>query len=82
MAKKTKDIGAVVRERLLAARKERGFTQASLSELAGVSSDAVARIESGARVPSLVTLAKLAAALGVRVSDLLVPRQWISDPAH
>lgn len=85
MAKKSQDIEVVVRQRLLNLRKERGFTQQALSEVAGVSSDAAARIESGARIPSLPTLARLATALGVHVSDLVetgdnVPEPRLSGP--
>src|SRR5690606_13234075 len=37
-------------------RKERGLTQEQVCELAGVSVDAVTRIESGTRTPTLPTL--------------------------
>jgi transcriptional regulator with XRE-family HTH domain len=60
-----------VRERIRALRIERRLTQAELCELAGISIDAVTRIERGSRVPTLETLEKLAAAFHVRLIDLL-----------
>ena len=64
-------IEAVVRARVRELRASRGLTQEQLCEAAGVSVDAVNRIENGTRVPTITTLANLAAALGVEVSDLV-----------
>ncbi len=61
----------VVRLRVRALRVERGLTQEELCERAGISVDAVNRIEGGSRVPSLGTLERLASALEVGVADLL-----------
>jgi transcriptional regulator with XRE-family HTH domain len=60
-----------VRARLRELRQERGLTQEQLCERAGVSLDLVNRVEGGKRTPGLATLARLAAALGVSVVDLL-----------
>jgi transcriptional regulator with XRE-family HTH domain len=60
-----------VRKRIKVLRDERGLTQAELCELAGISIDAVTRIERGSRIPTLDTLEKLASALQVRVVDLV-----------
>jgi HTH-type transcriptional regulator, cell division transcriptional repressor len=56
---------AVVQRRIRELRRERGLTQAQLCERAGISVDAVTRIEGGKRTPTLDTVEQLAAALGV-----------------
>jgi transcriptional regulator with XRE-family HTH domain len=52
-------------------RKLRGLSQAELAEKAGLSQPAIGAIEAGKKSPTLRTLEKLAAALGVKVTDLL-----------
>lgn len=61
-------------------RKERGLTQEQVCELAGVSVDAVTRIESGTRTPTLPTLERLARALDVSPAQLLDPSIGIGVP--
>lgn len=48
-----------------------GLTQEQLAELAGMSTNFLARMEMAGRTPSFATLARLADALEVHVSDLL-----------
>ena len=67
----SRKIEEVVRARLRELRAARGLTQEQLCEAAGVSVDAVTRIERGERTPTLATLASLARALGVEVTDLV-----------
>lgn len=62
---------AVVRAHIRELRAARGLTQEQLCERAGISVDAVSRIEGGSRVPTLDTLARLARALAVSPSALL-----------
>ncbi|MGN6793977.1 MAG: helix-turn-helix domain-containing protein [Streptosporangiaceae bacterium] len=62
-------LGATVR----AQREQRGLTIASLARRVGVSAAAVSQIESGTVQPSLTTLRKLAAALGVPVFRFFLP---------
>jgi transcriptional regulator with XRE-family HTH domain len=57
--------------RLKRLREERGLTQERLAKQAGVSHGYLARLEIGMHDPSLSTLAKLAKALKVTVSDLV-----------
>ena len=57
--------------RLRNIRKERGWTQKQLAEKAGIAREVVARIETGASQPTLSTLLKIAAALGVPITDLI-----------
>jgi transcriptional regulator with XRE-family HTH domain len=62
-------LGATVR----AQRERRGLTIASLARRVGVSAAAVSQIESGTIQPSLTTLRKIAAALGVPVFRFFLP---------
>jgi transcriptional regulator with XRE-family HTH domain len=57
--------------KLKALRNERGWTQPVLARRAGVSHGYIARLETGRHDPKLSTLAKLAKALGVPVTELL-----------
>lgn len=60
-------------ERLRALRLERGLTQEELEALSGVTQGHLTKLERGLRPwASAITLAKLAAALGVEIADLLV----------
>jgi transcriptional regulator with XRE-family HTH domain len=56
-------------------REERGWSQAKLAASADMGVSGVSQIETGTRNPSAVTLAKLAAALGVEVADLFPKAQ-------
>jgi transcriptional regulator with XRE-family HTH domain len=51
-------------------RKKAGLTMAQLAEQAEVDAGFLAYIETGKKLPSLTTAAKLAAALGIRLADL------------
>ncbi len=53
------------------ARFRAGLTQAELAEKAGTTQTTVARIERDAVQPEVTTVRKLAATLGVSISDLL-----------
>jgi transcriptional regulator with XRE-family HTH domain len=56
---------------LAVARQRRGYTQNVLAERAGISRDAVYKIEMGLRSPRIGTLLALADALGLGLGDLL-----------
>lgn len=56
--------------RLRALRAERGIRQKELAQRAGLTASLVSQIESGKLTPSLHTLGRLAAALGVPVASL------------
>jgi transcriptional regulator with XRE-family HTH domain len=70
---KAPSLAELVQARVRILRTARGLTQEELCERAGVSVDAVTRIESGRRTPNLATVERLAAGLGVPPSELLVP---------
>lgn len=52
-------------------RKARGITQVQLAQVSGIPRTTISHIESGAGNPSLITLSKLAVALGVHYEELL-----------
>jgi transcriptional regulator with XRE-family HTH domain len=60
-----------VGHRVAALRKKLGMTQAELAEKLGSSYQNVARIERGEQNLTIRTMVKLAAALGVRMLDLV-----------
>ncbi len=49
---------------LIRARQEKNVSQRDLKEMPGIAQSTIARIESGATVPSLTTLIKILAPLG------------------
>jgi transcriptional regulator with XRE-family HTH domain len=55
----------VVRRRIRELRRARGLTQEELCESAGISIDAISRIEGGSRAPTLPTLERIARALQI-----------------
>jgi transcriptional regulator with XRE-family HTH domain len=59
---------------VLRLRKERGLTQQQLAELAGVAQPRIAEVERGDANPRLISLSKIAHALGVSLSALLEDR--------
>ena len=58
-------------EHIKKARKQSGITQEELGKRLGVSQSAIAQFENGKNEPSLSTLRKIAAALGVYMNDLI-----------
>lgn len=63
------DLAARIRD----ARKGMGMTQAELAAMAGVTQSSVGMYETGRMVPRLMTMARISAATG-RMLDELVPR--------
>jgi transcriptional regulator with XRE-family HTH domain len=61
----------VMAKRIRELRDKRGLSQRELAERSGVSREYIARIELGQHDPTISTLERLAAALGVRVRRLL-----------
>jgi transcriptional regulator with XRE-family HTH domain len=52
-------------------RRAQQWSQDQLAEQLGVATETISRFERGVTLPSLVTVQRLAEALGVRISDLL-----------
>ena len=65
-----------IAHRITVSRKQRGLTQNELSELMGVTPQAVSKWETGRAIPDLSRLDELAAVLDVEVTYLL----WGSPP--
>lgn len=57
--------------RIAALRKERGWTQDNLGEYSHISREHISHLENGLREASLGTLIKLAAAFGMKISQLI-----------
>lgn len=55
-------------------RKIAKLTQAALGEVVDIKSNSIARYEQGCGSPSLITVIRIALALGVEVGDLLPSR--------
>ena len=64
-------IVAGVTRRLREAREAQGMSMNQLGSLAGLDQVTISRIEKGERSPTLRSLVKIAAALGVTLSELL-----------
>ena len=60
-------------EAMLKARKESGLTQKQLSERTGIAQTDISKLERGNANPSLRTLQRLAAGMGMRVKIEFVP---------
>ncbi len=65
------DVGKEIRR----AREARGWSQAKLAGASDMGVSGISQIETGARNPSVTTLSKIAAALGLGVSDLFPKAQ-------
>ena len=63
-------IAAQFSRRLRTLRKESGLTQDALADLSGLHVTYIAGLEGGKRNPTLITLTRLATALGVSLSGL------------
>ena len=76
------DIGSEIRR----AREARGWSQAKLAAGADMGVSGISQIETGARNPSVVTLSKIADALGIEVVDLFpkpqMPQPSVEDAAQ
>jgi transcriptional regulator with XRE-family HTH domain len=63
--------GTLFGEHLRELRKKRGITQVELAEITGVPQNHISTIERGAKLPTLGTLIRFAAALECKVSTLV-----------
>ena len=61
--------------RLRAVRERQALNQRELAKLAGLTNASLSRIETGKQEPYASTVRKLAAALGVKPSDLMEPTE-------
>ena len=66
-------------QRIKAARKKAGMTQAALAEKLGISYVNISQLEKDQRNPKLETLQRIANALGTSISNLLPPDNYWED---
>ena len=76
-----KDVGRRIRQ-LRSGRVGPGLTQAELSRRARISVAFLSMIERGERSPHIETLARIAAALEVRLADLFPPGGDAVEPVY
>ena len=74
-------IGDVFGERLRELRQKRGLTQVHLSERSGFPQSHISELENGSRMPTLLSLVRLAVALDCKVTDLISPFNKADLPA-
>jgi transcriptional regulator with XRE-family HTH domain len=67
-----------VGDKLKAVRASRSLSQDQVADRAGIRVEVVAEIESGALVPSLAPLIRIARALGVRLGTFLDDRENVA----
>jgi transcriptional regulator with XRE-family HTH domain len=67
------NVGEVFGARLRELRRKHKLTQAQIAERSGLLQHHISELENGLRMPSLMTLLKLAAAIGCKPTDLLAP---------
>jgi transcriptional regulator with XRE-family HTH domain len=70
---KVRTAGELLGDHVRDLRQECGLTQADLAQRMGLPQSRISEIESGTRVPNLVTLLRLAAALECKPTALLAP---------
>jgi transcriptional regulator with XRE-family HTH domain len=73
MANRATDPSTNLADNLRAIRETRGLSQAQLAQLAGIPRPTWTHLESGGANPTLQVLIKVAAALQVRLEELLAP---------
>lgn len=60
-----------IAEEFMRLRNEQGISHDKLAEMTGLSRPAISFIENHKRVPTILTCAKIAKALGVNLSDVI-----------
>lgn len=62
-----------IKQAMIDARKESGLTQKELSEKTGIAQGDISKLENGSANPSIRTLQRLAAGMGMKVQISFVP---------
>lgn len=66
-------VGEMFGARLRELRRKRKLTQVQVAERSGLAQNHISELENGERMPSLVTMLKLAAAIDCKPTELLAP---------
>lgn len=74
-------IGKILAENVITLRKERGFTQETLADLASLSVTGIAMVETQRTWPSKKTIEVIAKALGVPEERLFANPDYIPEPS-
>lgn len=69
-------------DNLRKARKHKSMSQAALSGITGVSVAAICKYEKGTMLPTVITAAELAKALGVTVEFLVYGKEMKNDEGN
>jgi transcriptional regulator with XRE-family HTH domain len=77
MAEEFETLAQNLAHHLIDVRQKRGLTQEGLAKLVSLPRSTIANLESGQGNPSLINLAKISAALGVTLEQLLHPPRAI-----
>ncbi len=72
MRRRASTIGSQLGQRIRDRRKRLSFTQEELAEKAGIGGSYLSMIERGQRTPHVETLARIAFALGIALSQLFI----------
>jgi len=75
-----KKLSVSIAEKIKSLRQEKGLNQQTLAVRAGLTRSYISLLESGKKAPAVATLAKIAAALGVRVGSLFEDDEAFSNP--
>ena len=67
---------------LVAARKEKGFSQRSLGAATGISQPVIAKLEKGITSPQIDTLSKLLYALGMKLAIVPLEPESSANTSH
>ena len=60
-----------IRRRVRTERRKRGLTQRQLADASGLTQSAISQLESGPRVPNVMSLDRVAEGLGMSLAELL-----------
>lgn len=63
-------------------RTRKGLTQKQLAEAADISEISIRKYEAGERIPKITSQVKIAAALGIPVSQLNDSLGWLKEPEY
>ncbi len=75
-------VTSLLSNRIRTFRNSRGWTQERLAERTDVHPTYISRIESGLKLPTLVSICKIAEALDVEVYELFIDEAKVSSPDY
>ncbi len=76
------EISLSIGEKILIYRKREGMSRKQLAEIAGVTVSTISNYENGVTMPDLHTLSKIAAALDIRIDNLVFTPEEENKYSH